>query len=294
MEPVVSTINRGTLIRVLEDTETGASYTIFPGSQMRNSGRFQWDDDIQEYILDLQERLQVWMSGPLKLFTEHVRDGQIFRGHPKYRNGKAWMDWVKMDFGGNTGVLPCHIWCFVDLEEMPIGANILIDEMHVERGIHALVESAEWAPDPEGSDEAEMISSLVTPCVKRAKDWYPGGKEIRERQFYLVDVEAIVCPVAAYPDIGHQDKARYLVVKPKDEWADKFTQWLREPYDKTILDDEQQAFDNYLADPSLGFDDYFRQELDSDEEEALQTHEWDPDEEDSIDDSKKSDSDEDE
>lgn len=112
VSPVIR--NQGTVIQVQLDVDSGVPCIVFPGSRMRNH-IVKWDADILRYLTDLQDRYAPYLRGtPLHIFTEHVRDKQIFRGHPRYRDNRAWNDWVLVDYGGEP--VPCLIWCFVDLQ----------------------------------------------------------------------------------------------------------------------------------------------------------------------------------
>ena len=242
---------------------------------MRNQAQVKWDNDIMEYLSDLQCRRLPFLNGILPIFTEHHRDKQIFRGSPNYRDGRYWYDWVGVNYG-EAEPTPCQIWCFVDLRAIPAGVTVQIDGVSVEKGVFAVVESAEYVPkitDPAHPDFG-MISSLVSPCTKQAKVWEDETQgKIGTRAFFLADVEAFVEPLTVYPDIGANHKARYLVVKPKNQWADDFQAWLRTPYAHDLMKDEKEALRRYIIDPAGGFNDYLDVDDESDEDDSSQPEE---------------------
>jgi len=51
-----------------------------------------------------------------------------------------------------------------------------------------------------------------------------------ELQFYLVDVECFVEPVAVIPNIGAPNND-YLMMKHREQWRDSFVAFLEEDFD---------------------------------------------------------------
>ena len=72
------------------------------------------------------------------------------------------MDW----WGGGHGVLPSHIWCFVDLKGLPLGRSTLeYGGIQLQDGVHAIVEVATYdeEPDEDAQDEDVVPSDLFVP-----------------------------------------------------------------------------------------------------------------------------------
>ena len=68
----------------------------------------------------------------------------MFHGHPNFRGDGPWRDWATIDWGTTEGELPCHIWCFVSLENMPTGRDSLeFGGIRLRDGVYAVVECAE-------------------------------------------------------------------------------------------------------------------------------------------------------
>ena len=73
----------------------------------KHADNSSWDLDVIMFHLDLQELVQDLLpNGELEIFTEHTRDGTIFRGHPNYRGSGPWRDWVLVDWGEASGHQP--------------------------------------------------------------------------------------------------------------------------------------------------------------------------------------------
>ena len=140
------------------------------------------------------------------------------------------MDWV------GYGVQPAHIWCFVELQNMPRGAHAIeYGGIHLTDGVYGVVESASY-DDPNVNGETEL-SELFTPLTKDVEGIEDG--EVTGRTFYLADVEAFQAPCIVIPDIGGQPNA-YFQVKNRGEWSQTFIQWLREPHAPMIQTDNEE------------------------------------------------------
>lgn len=191
-----------------EDGEIIAKYR-------RSNGRdVVWGDDIVEFLGNLQTKVQQEVGIPsLDIRTEHKRDGKIFRAHPNYRNKGIWNDWAIFDWGKHWGKLPCEIWCFVDFSEAGDDFSFRFADCHVQRGVYAVIESSSYEEIPEYPVARE--SELFTPIIK-------------ERQFYLADVESIVDTCCVIPDVGSPNHLRYFTVEPRRKWAALFVEWLME------------------------------------------------------------------
>ena len=116
----------GTRISVFEDPERDnePSFSVLSRSQKLKE-ETRWGVDILTFLIDLQTLVSSHLpTGMLSVLTLHKRDKHIFHGHPNYCCLGPWRDWALFDWGPE-GSLPCHIWCFVALENMPIGRDRL-------------------------------------------------------------------------------------------------------------------------------------------------------------------------
>ena len=247
----------GTRIRVYLDEESGRNKFEFVGSRIKNQGQVRWDQDVIEYLIHLQEDRFLF---PLSIFTEHHREGQIFRAHPNFRQLGHWNDWVLVDWGGRAKQ-PCQIWGFIDLRNAPEGFRENVEGVRVERGVYAVVESADY-------EETAGTSDLFIPCVKECRSKNKDGS-IQRRRFYLADVEAFLQPITVIPDIGNENKLRYLQVKARNEWAASFTKWLEDPHHLDAMDEEYESEDETdEADNDTDESDEAGDESEEDEDES--------------------------
>ena len=178
-------------------------------SEMSDKRRFVLGNDLTSFLRTTMELLGVH-ADVLRIYTDHKRLGQIFRGSPR-KNGKPWRDWVMIDWGEDS-LLPGQIWCFVDLREIP-------DGLSYEPGIYAVIESAE----PNMAQEEENLGHLFVPFIKETITDNDGNVQ---RKFYLVDVESFAAPACLIPDIGNDTPGAFLRLVPRSEWSDQFIAWL--------------------------------------------------------------------
>ena len=182
-----------------------------------------------DFLLSLQEKIA---EPPymMEIRTWHKRGDQVFRGHPNYRGKGPWKDWVWVNWGAAEGKLPCHIWCFVVLKNMPTGRfAINHGGIKVKNGVYAVVEVSYLDRAP---GEIER-SNLMMPFLKEVEIGADG--KVKKRTFYLADTEAFVGPCCAVPDIGGPTN-RYFVVKPRNEWADAFLKWVKDEHNIDKMD----------------------------------------------------------
>ena len=195
-----------------------------------------YNKDLVRFVVNMQDILEEALgldedSYDMPIYTEHTRNGLVFRGHPDFRGTGPWRDWAVINWGdpdeGGYGDLPCQIWCFVMVE----GLNEKLEDgeqgpkcggIHLEDGTYAVVETGKWDAD---LHEITM-SDLFQPFFKVL------GNGPKKRRFWLADVDAIVDPMCVVPDIGCKgNRNRYFHVKPRSDWAELFIGWLEDPHD---------------------------------------------------------------
>ena len=234
--PRSPTETKGTRIRVFLDTETMEPAFDFPSSRIHSRSNVRWDRDIVEYLVELQDVVFDGLLAELPIYAEHIREGQMFRGCPNHRGMGMWNDWVLVDWGSDKAQ-PCQIWCFLDLRSLPRNATVTVDDIKVQRGVYAVVESADFEEE-DAEEEDPWKSILFQGCRKECKFLNNNLKCVGERQFYLADVEAFVDPVCVIPDVGNSDIMRYLMLKPRTDWAQLFIDWVRADPDEDEMDEE--------------------------------------------------------
>ena len=105
----------------------------------------------------MQEKLRFDLP-TIDFRTEHVRNGQIFRGHPQYRK-QQWNDWAIFDWGVKGGHMPAEIWCFADLRDLKEGVSVKVGDCNVKRGVYAVIESGCYLDEMEDKVRKQKHSS---------------------------------------------------------------------------------------------------------------------------------------
>ena len=133
------------------------------------------------------------------------------------------MDW------GPDGVLPCHIWCFVVLPELPSGGNSLeYGGIRLKKGVYAVTECAQYDRTVPSDSDLFVPLELITEGLDE-------DGEVLGRTFYLSDTDAIVGPCCVIPDIGGKNAA-YFQVKNRTQWTKEFIHWLELPHRDDNMD----------------------------------------------------------
>lgn len=232
----------------ISDSRTGgAKIVVYTGndgapkwdilSRMKDADKSMWNDDVRDCLYDLQGYVAHWME-EVPLYTEHKRNGHIFRSHPNYRGEGPWRDWALFDWGEDYGTLPCEIWGFVVLKGLPAVGDVQpplhFAGIDIVDGTYALVEASEWSSD----QKAVAYSDIFVPFEKEVARIGNDGQVI-DRAFYLADVEAIVKPLFVLPDIGAKPRCKYFQVKPRSAWVADFVSWLEAPHEEDVLSDSE-------------------------------------------------------
>jgi hypothetical protein len=238
----------------------GAKFSVFTGedgerdwkllSKMKNKDMVLWNEDVLACVHALQDYVSDWMPEVL-LYTEHKRNDQIFRAHPNYRSEGVWRDWVLVDWGDETGKLPCEIWGFVVLDGLPEVSEqdppLHFAGIDLKNGTYAVVEASTWS-----TNEREIgYSDIFVPFTKTVGKLDKDGCVVA-RKFFLADVEAFAAPLCVIPDIGSLPRCKYFQVKPRSAWIGDFIAWLEAPHDDDELDtsddDEVNVSDDEVQD----------------------------------------------
>ena len=74
-----------------------------------------YTDDIYKELWRLVFSEDLHMN-EIQCFTELQIDGDTIRGHPSYRSGLPWYDWVYIRWQGITNPLPAKVFMFVSLD----------------------------------------------------------------------------------------------------------------------------------------------------------------------------------
>ena len=197
------------------------------------------DQDLYKYLTELQDATHPFIV-QLPIRTEHKRKGVIFHGHPAYRKGGEWHDWVLVNWGRGQGNLPGEIWLFVDLRAIPKGRTIRFQDQRLDSGVYAVIESSYYVDAVFDKTDPTKSRVLGPLCKQLAPAGAPAG-EVAKRKFYLANVEAFVEAICVVPDFGNSpehSKVRYFHVQPRSGWSENFISWVKNPYETDHRDDE--------------------------------------------------------
>ena len=243
----------GMKFRVHHDVQTDQLLPLVVTS-MKDAKELQLDREFLAFVHALEKAIGV-NPGKLEVCAEHTREGQIFRAHPNYRNNGVWQDWVTIQWGGDYGDLPAQIWGFLVITEFEDGKTCRLPEeisdgYVVHNGTWAIVENAfiltkedkekeeKERRDKEankkkgkkkskrGNDDNDNGTSVMWLDLRLERRKTVDGGNLMRRKFYLAEVESFKAPLVVIPNVGTID--RYLMMKPKSDWADDFVDFIKQ------------------------------------------------------------------
>lgn len=170
--------------------------------------------DLVEY---LEEKLDEFEGSidSLVMYTQLVYDGSCYRASPKFMGG-PWRDWamVKLPGVGNN-IVPCHIWAFVDMREIP-------EACQINRGIYMIIETTRKNNWP----SEQNFGTLFEPFIKNTT--IREGSRRVFRDYVMLNVQCIQGTAIVIPDLANKIPNSCLRLLPKSQWASTFQDWLRE------------------------------------------------------------------
>ena len=181
-------------------------------SKMKDKAGFDLETPLQDYLGSLLLDL-LGDVDKLNLNTECTVKGRLYRGSPHHL-GKPWHDWVMIKWDEDI-ILPGHIWCFVDMQHIPLGVY--------EQGVYAVIESAD-----ENIEERQLSELFLSYTKETVPSQNP--QDPLRRKFYLVNVKLFVEPACLIPDIGNENRAVFLRLLPRNVWREQFQEWLHTPH----------------------------------------------------------------
>ena len=208
--------------------------------------------DLINFLVDLQDRVNLDIPR-IALKSLHKRNGQLFRGHMRFR-GSVWRDWVVVDWGAGYGKIPNKIWGFVDLSKLRKNSRIKFGGItQLQPAIYAVVESAIVLGD---GNDTELLREVETEVEEFSAEGY-----VSKLKFFLAPVDAFVEPAVVVPNIGGNNNS-YLWLTGRHNWRDLFVSWLHKPHQDLTKEDAP------LEDDS---DDYSEASTDAEAEEEEHT-----------------------
>ena len=185
-------------------------------TQMKGRNRFVYPSHIRSAISEiLFDCDEAGLLNSVSVYSEyHMGDGQKYRASPNYR-GKPWYDWVMM-----PNDLPAHVFCFVDLRELPEGQN----GTRFSNAVYMIQEFV--APnigDGRGTSEWDHPSDIFVPLVKVVNHNVTNKVE---NHLQLRPVDEIRGPAMVIPDLDNENNGAFFRVKSPSEWGDLFRNFL--------------------------------------------------------------------
>ena len=225
----------GAKLTVYKDEKGG--YMVTTDKKDDEEKELKLETTLLEYVSELQDVVIQYIP-TLHLRTIHKRKGQIFRGQGTFRN-KAWRDWAMIHWD-QEGNLPCKIYGFVDLRDLPSKNHGLnMQGMPLGNSIYAIVEAAVFDED----EVRKSMSEIFVPITKEVGRIT--NNAVSQMKFYLADVEAIVSPIAVIPDIGGNPND-YFMIKDRETWRMDFISFLENfgNLDDIVSSDEDESADD--------------------------------------------------
>ena len=208
--------------------------------------------DYLAYLVDkaVKEQNLGSIDVTFECFTEHKREGQIFRAHPNYRKEGAWYDWAQVAFAPDedldtvvTTKYPSQIWLFVDLS-----APIMIHDEYggTDTDIREYLDG--HATTPDGNKNSDGLYAVVTPMAMKPEPLVVCNSTMqssparlkrerksvctslilrsgkRHNRLWLVPVAAINEAAMVVDNFGRRDthSQSLIYVRPRSEWPDEF------------------------------------------------------------------------
>ena len=182
-----------------------------------------------------------------------------------------------IDWGPNQ-VLPCKIWGFVDLTEIPddLPRNQAIsygDLARVDPGLYAIVESGEyvyqdevkkaWEERSYNNEDTAFMQEIKTEVRNMDKNGF-----VTKLKFYLADVEAFHGTATVVPHIGGPNN-HYFSLASRETWKKEFTLWLEDVHGLDKMDEEPENPADF-QDDNVEMADLAEDELEEEEIEIVE------------------------
>jgi hypothetical protein len=174
-------------------------------------------DDVVGFVA--KHVAQFCSSMTVTIWSDHVRDGVIIRGHPKYRNGQSWNDWVIIEWlpssgnedSGSPSLVEGQIYGFLDLTEFNFNRGPGELTHVLENGTcgqYAIVHSLR-SPARQSYENSIVKKGLLELAADGS------------RKFRLVDVESISDVCFGVPDLSGPPGS-VLILTRRRQWAEMF------------------------------------------------------------------------
>ena len=212
----------------------------------RNSNRAKLAPEVLRFVSD--KIFPLLSVNELTGFTEHQRTGKEdgtlyrFRAHPSFHSKdnnnlrcNVWHDWAMVRIYGDQPAYPCHIMCFLQIQEVANGKQFL-DGFKIEAGLYAVVRMFQEPPLEHKVGPTRSKYQYVSRLVK---------KGTLERTFRVVSCDSIEDEVAVVPMITSLDDeggnyfeydSNFFVVDNRNGWCRFFLDEIRKAPKAVLLD----------------------------------------------------------
>ena len=210
-------------------------YTLF--TKMRANRRFAFNPNLHAAISNVAAEVSDYQGSLMvhsELFTPNQdQTVQTYRA-ASYFMGKPQFDWgmfrFKEDASKVDAIMPAHIRCFIDLRGLP-----LENTTKYKPAIYMIVETVKRNATPEELRIQEFCE-LFQPYVKTKERIRGTTRWVAKMKMMCVD--QLEGPARVCPDLDNTHPNAWLRVKPMDEWAQFFAEWVNDPHGKEF--EEQQ------------------------------------------------------
>lgn len=163
------------------------------------------------------------LKAPIQFFTQHNREGIIYRADPQFKKGKQpWYDWVKVDWGTrDTNAVPAKLLLFMEISQTDFKGSFKFGNSLIESpGSYALAYSL-----PENDNEPAHQDSRLVNYGEIERD------DKKKPVLYVFNLDSIVETCIAVPFNTNDtviNAHEWLFFKIKKMWYDVFINWMKE------------------------------------------------------------------
>lgn len=163
------------------------------------------------------------LKAPIQFFTQHNREGIIYRADPQFKKGKQpWYDWVKVDWGTRTtNAVPAKLLLFMEISQTDFIGTFKFGNSFIESpGSYALAYSLQ-----ENDSEQAHLDSMLVNYGKIERD------DKKKPRLYAFNLDCIVETCIAVPYQTNEtviNAHKWLFFTIKNKWYDVFIDWMKE------------------------------------------------------------------
>ena len=164
------------------------------------------------------------------VFTQVVHKSERYYAHPTYQGGNSWHDWALVKWDGYEHDLPTRLLLIIEFPSQNF-SPFSVEDMCVHKpGMyvvgHSLTCDPRYIPPPGDNDDVEDWNGPVHPWSTLL---FQANVEYDESEmpiYSIFSVENITGPCVVYPldYTGDFVPHTFVVLPPREEWADIFSQ----------------------------------------------------------------------